>query len=77
MMEAKASRPGEADERHHKDREMERDTEMGGEGRGRSSIIHQAAPWLWEGVMRADEGSFKRLQPNWATEPRIRRPGQI
>lgn len=70
------SRPGEADERRHKDRAMERVTEeRRGEEREHSSIIHHAALWLWEGVIRAEEGSFKRLKPNWATELRIKRSG--
>ncbi len=59
------------------DGEMEKDTERKEEGREHSSIIHHAALWLWEGVIRADEGSFKRLKPNWATAPRIRRSGRI
>lgn len=46
-----------------------------GEERERSSIIHHAALWLWEGVIRAEEGSFKRLKPNWATELRIKTSG--
>lgn len=64
MMEAREgglSRPGEADERHHKDRVMERDTERGGEGRESPSIIHHAVLGLWEGVMRADEGIEAKL----------------
>lgn len=75
--------PGKPDERHHKDRVMERDTERRGEEEGRreeGELVNyspcSAVVVLWEGVMRA-EGRFKRLEPNWATELRIRRSGQI
>lgn len=66
------SRPGEADERRHKESDGKSHR---GEERERSSIIHHAALWLWEGVIRAEEGSFKRLKPNWATELRIKTSG--
>lgn len=55
---------------------MERDTERGGEGELVNYSPGRAVAALWEGVTRA-EGSFKRLEPNWATELRIRGSGQI
>lgn len=42
-----------------------------------SIIHHAAAQRLWEGAISADEGSFKRLKPNWATEMRIKRTDLI
>lgn len=78
-----SSRSREPGERQHKDRVMKRNTEREREEAGLVNYSPRSAVGVlllcgvvWCGCGLGDR-SFKRLKPNWATEQRIRRSGQI